>query len=82
MPDHSPDNAHDDLLQAERREHLRAPLDALPPKECAALLIQAEGFAYKEIAVALDTTTGSVGTLLSRGLSRLGSRLRAHMDTL
>jgi DNA-directed RNA polymerase specialized sigma24 family protein len=34
-----------------------------------------EGFAHREIAEALETTTGSVGTLLARALDRLASRL-------
>jgi DNA-directed RNA polymerase specialized sigma24 family protein len=52
-----------------------AALSALSPKERSAVLMREEGFAHREIAEALGTTTGSVGTLLARALDRLGKAL-------
>jgi DNA-directed RNA polymerase specialized sigma24 family protein len=34
-----------------------------------------EGFTHREIAEAVGTTTGSVGTLIARALDRLAERL-------
>jgi DNA-directed RNA polymerase specialized sigma24 family protein len=34
-----------------------------------------EGFAHREIAEAVGTTTGSVGTLIARALDRLAQQL-------
>lgn len=70
------------MVAADRTRAVRVALDALPPRERAALLMRAEGLAYKEIAAALHTTTGSVGTLLSRGLARLDECLRPMVESL
>jgi DNA-directed RNA polymerase specialized sigma24 family protein len=43
-------------------------LDALSDKERTAVLMREEGFSHKEIADAVGTTTGSVGTLIARAL--------------
>ena len=50
-------------------------LRALSPKERQALLMREEGFAHREIAEALDTTTGSIGTLLRRAIGKAARRL-------
>ena len=65
-----------ELVEA-RDDHARvvAALSALSPKERSAVLMREEGFAHREIAEALGTTTGSVGTLLARALDRLGKAL-------
>ena len=34
-----------------------------------------EGFAHREIADAIGTTTGSVGTMIARALDKLAERL-------
>lgn len=62
------------LERAELRRQLRAALDGLSHKERTALLLREEGFAHREIAAAVGTTTGSVGTLVARALVKL-SRL-------
>jgi RNA polymerase sigma factor (sigma-70 family) len=59
------------LERAELRRRLRAALDGLSDKERTALLLREEGFAHREIAGALGTTTGSVGTLVARALAKL-----------
>jgi DNA-directed RNA polymerase specialized sigma24 family protein len=35
-----------------------------------------EGFAHREIAEAVDTTTGSIGTIVARALDKLAAELR------
>jgi RNA polymerase sigma-70 factor, ECF subfamily len=50
--------------------------DALSEKERMALLMREEGYAHREIADALGTTTGSIGTLLARALRKAAARLR------
>jgi RNA polymerase sigma factor (sigma-70 family) len=64
--------------RAERNAARRAvaqALDQLSEKERMALLMREEGFAHREIAEAVGTTTGSVGTLLARALRKAAARL-------
>ena len=55
----------------ERRRVVTAALTRLSDKEGVALLMREEGFTHREIAEAVGTTTGSVGTLLARAIGRL-----------
>jgi len=57
------------------RRLVRRALDELSSKERTALLMREEGFRHREIAEALGTTTGSVGTLLSRAIRKAARRL-------
>ncbi|MFL5386821.1 MAG: RNA polymerase sigma factor [Longimicrobiaceae bacterium] len=61
---------------AEVRARVRAALDGLNEKERQILLMQQEGFRYREIAEAVGTTTQSVGTMLARALRKLAAELR------
>lgn len=61
--------------RAEVRRRVRAALNGLSHKERTALLLREEGFAHREIAAAVGTTTGSVGTLVARALAKLAERL-------
>ena len=61
---------------AEVRARVRAALDGLCEKERQILLMQQEGFRYREIAEAVGTTTQSVGTMLARALRKLAAELR------
>jgi RNA polymerase sigma factor (sigma-70 family) len=54
---------------------VREALDELSAKERTALLMREEGFRHREIAEAIGTTTGSVGTLLSRAIRKAALRL-------
>lgn len=66
----------DPSAEAERADawrRVRAGLDALNHKERTALLLRADGFAHREIAMALGTTTGSIGTLVARALAKLAT---------
>lgn len=77
-----PRDAHVAVEAGEQRAAVRAALGALSDKERAALLMREEGFAHREIAAAVGTTTGSVGTLLARALDKLAAALpldRAHL---
>lgn len=73
-PPRQPDRAVDALAA---RRLVRRALDALSPKERTALLMREEGFKHREIAEALGTTTGSVGTLLARAIEKAADRLDA-----
>jgi RNA polymerase sigma-70 factor, ECF subfamily len=57
----------------ERRAHVGAALAALSERDRTALLMREDGFSHREIADALGTTTGSVGTVLARALGRLSA---------
>jgi len=60
---------------AELRGRVRAALEELSQKERAVLLMREEGFAHREIAAAVGTTTKSVGTMVARALEKLARRL-------
>ncbi|HEX8394842.1 MAG TPA: sigma-70 family RNA polymerase sigma factor [Longimicrobium sp.] len=67
---------------AERRAAVRAALDRLSLKERTVLLMREEGFAHHEIASAVGTTTGSVGTMLARALNKLAHELAPTSESL
>jgi RNA polymerase sigma factor (sigma-70 family) len=59
--------APDDLAVAgETRRRVRATIDRMPERERRLLLLQAEGFSYREIADGLGIHEAGVGTLLAR----------------
>lgn len=64
-----------DAERAQARAAVRAALDRLSEKERTILLMREEGFKHREIAEAIGTTTGSVGTMLARALTRLEEQL-------
>jgi RNA polymerase sigma-70 factor (ECF subfamily) len=78
----APIDAHARVESDERRRVVSAALLALSDKERTALLMQQEGFSHREIAGVVDTTTGSVGTLLARALDKLASALPLDSDQL
>jgi RNA polymerase sigma factor (sigma-70 family) len=51
---------------ADPDERPRVALDQMPERDRQMLLLRAEGFSYREIAIALELNEGSVGTLLAR----------------
>jgi RNA polymerase sigma-70 factor (ECF subfamily) len=67
-----PDDA---IERLDERRRVRAALDALPERERTILLMREEGFSHREIAEAVGTTTGSVGTMIARALDRLAALL-------
>jgi RNA polymerase sigma-70 factor (ECF subfamily) len=48
------------------RRRVRVAIDRLPTRERDMLLLQAEGYSYRDIALALGLNQASVGTLLAR----------------
>ncbi|HEX5727675.1 MAG TPA: sigma-70 family RNA polymerase sigma factor [Longimicrobiaceae bacterium] len=86
-PDRAPmgDLAPSPEVAAERNERqrlVRAALDRLSWKERTVLLMREEGFAHHEIAKAVGTTTGSVGTMLARALHKLSAELAPASESL
>jgi RNA polymerase sigma-70 factor (ECF subfamily) len=78
----APMDAHARVESEERRRVVADALRALSDKERTALLMQQEGFSHREIAGVVGTTTGSVGTLLARGLDKLAAALPLDSDHL
>jgi RNA polymerase sigma factor (sigma-70 family) len=65
-----------ELVEADDRRRLVASaLASLSDKERSALLMREEGFSHREIAEAVGTTVGSVGTLVARALDKLAAKL-------
>jgi len=62
-PAPSPDGA---AVADESRVRVRAALDQMPERDRHILLLYAEGYHYRDIALALELNEGSVGTLLAR----------------
>jgi RNA polymerase sigma-70 factor (ECF subfamily) len=62
-PPPSPDEV---VLADDTRQRVRRTIDRLPERERNLLLLHAEGYAYRDIAAALELNEHSVGTLLAR----------------
>ncbi len=62
-PPPSPDQAASDR---DTRRRVRFALGRLPERERSLLLLQAEGYSYREIATALALNEASIGVLLAR----------------
>lgn len=56
--------------QRQARARVRDILRQMPMREVQILILRHSGLSYKEIAVALEIATGSVGTLLARAEAR------------
>lgn len=79
---HRPEEPDEALEREERVRQVRAALASLSEKERAVLLLREEGFRHREIAEAVGTTTGSVGTMIARALEHLASRLRLDEEAV
>lgn len=77
-----PLDPHHELEQREREESVRELLAALPERDREILLLQHAGFSHREIAEAVDTTTGSVGTMLARALRRFRAEAQKRLEQL
>jgi RNA polymerase sigma-70 factor (ECF subfamily) len=75
-----PPSPEESAFAEDDRVRVRTALAALPEKERMMLLMREEGFTHREIADAISTTTGSVGTMLARALDRLASQLSLDED--
>ena len=69
--------ADEELERDEKAVAVRAALGLLSEKDREALLLQAEGFSYAEIATALGLAPGAIGTTLARARRRLVEAYRA-----
>ena len=69
--------ADEELEREEKAAAVRAALGLLSEKDREALLLQAEGFSYAEIAAALGLAPGAIGTTLARARRRLVEAYRA-----
>jgi RNA polymerase sigma factor (sigma-70 family) len=78
----APRDPHAGVEADERRRVVMAALARLTDKERVAILMREEGFSHREIAQAVSTTTGSVGTLLARTLERLARETTFDRESL
>lgn len=58
------------------RRMLAAAFSVLNEKERTALLMREEGYSYAEIAAAVDSSVGTVGTMMVRALRKATARLQ------
>lgn len=77
-----PRDPHETVVAEDRRRVVLAAIESLSEKERVAVLMREEGFSHREIAVAVGTTTGSVGTLLVRALARLARAIQLDEEAL
>ena len=77
-----PRNPHELVEADDRRRAVTDALASLSEKERTALLMREEGFSHREIADAVGTTTGSVGTLIARALNRLAGELALDRESI
>jgi RNA polymerase sigma-70 factor (ECF subfamily) len=76
-PAPAPDSAG---VADDSRRRVRRAIDALPERERRMLLLQAEGFSYKDIATTLELNEASVGTLLARARRAFRESYGARSD--
>lgn len=62
----APASPEETAMSGDARREVRAALDLLPERDQRILLLHAEGYRYREIALALRLNEASVGTLLAR----------------
>lgn len=71
-------SSEDEVLGEEAITGLQQAVEALPPQQRAALLLnRAEGLSYEEIAIALDTSVSAVKSLIHRATVTLSGRIAA-----
>jgi RNA polymerase sigma factor (sigma-70 family) len=78
----APRDPHELVEADDRRRLVSEALASLAEKERTALLMREEGFSHREIAEAVGTTTGSVGTLVARALDKLAGILTLHRESV
>jgi RNA polymerase sigma-70 factor (ECF subfamily) len=74
----TPEEVLDSTRAADR---VRQGLDHLPERDRTLLLMREEGFTHREMAEAVGTTTGSVGTMIARALDKLALVLDLDGET-
>ncbi len=73
----SPEQA---VAAGDSRRKVRAALDRLPERERRMLLLRAEGYRYREIAIALKLKEASVGVLLARARGMFRKAYQEGLD--
>ena len=69
------------VVTLEERTRVRAALARLPRKQAVALVLRHSGLSYAEVAAALDSSPGSVGTTVRRAESALRKELNRHASS-
>ena len=81
----APETAEPDVADAvvtlAERARVRAALAELPRKQAMALVLRHSGLSYAEVAAALDSSPGSVGTTVRRAESALRKELTRHASS-
>jgi RNA polymerase sigma factor (sigma-70 family) len=65
----------------EKKVVVRQALSALSQRDQTVLLMREEGFSHQEIALAVGTTTKSVGSMIARALRKLAAELALKPET-
>jgi RNA polymerase sigma-70 factor (ECF subfamily) len=71
----------DAVVTLDERRRVRAALARLPRRQAVALVLRHSGLSYAEVAVALDLSSGSVGTTVRRAESALREELNRHASS-
>ena len=69
------------LEMHEAMARIRPALTTLSERDRTVLLMRHEGFRHREIAEAIGTTTGSVGTMIARALDKLTTALERDEES-
>jgi RNA polymerase sigma factor (sigma-70 family) len=69
------------VVTREDRSRVRAALAGLPRKQAVALVLRHSGLSYAEVAAALGSSPGSVGTTVRRAESALRKELTRHASS-
>lgn len=75
-----PPTPHDAIERRRTVDLVRDALEALGDRDRTIVLMREEGFSHREIAEAVGTTTGSVGTMIARALEKLARALNANEE--
>ena len=78
----APPDPEAELERREREREVRQALEALSPRDRTVLLMRAEGFAHREIAEVVGTTTQSMGSIILRAAGKLAKELRRDREAL
>jgi RNA polymerase sigma factor (sigma-70 family) len=70
-----------ELELQEKKAMVRRALSALSTRDQTVLLMREEGFSHQEIALAVGTTTKSVGSMIARALRKLANELALKPET-
>ena len=77
LPQTAQPDPHSLVERKERQEYVKRILARLSLRDRTVLLMREEGFAHREIAEAVGTTTKSVGTLIARALRKFAAELES-----